>query len=51
MMTLQKKKSYQIVQFKDNAIDCVPLFWISLDKTNLQLITKFMPPPYTGKTC
>src|SRR5580765_5628404 len=50
-MTLQRKKSYQIVQFKDNTVDCVPLFWISLYSESLQLVTKFMPPPYTEKTC
>lgn len=51
MMSLKKKKSYQIVQFDDNAVDCVPSIWISLDSERLRLVTKFMPSPYTKKAC
>jgi len=55
---LKKKKIFDIVYFiqsdtdnENKSIDCVPSSWIYFDKEMHQLMTKFMPPPYTAKKC
>lgn len=59
MSALKKKKMFDIVHFidsnndneKNKSVDCVPSSWIFYDKKMHQIMTKFMPPPYTRKTC
>jgi len=59
MSTLKKRrKTFDVVYFIDSnndekkkSIDCVPSSWIFFDKKMHQIMTKFMPPPYTKKKC
>lgn len=56
-MSLKKKKTFMIVHFtesvnnEEKCIDCVPSMWVFLDKKKCQIMTKFMPPPYTVQKC
>lgn len=56
-MSTLKKKMFDIVQFvqrddsEKKSIDCVPSSWIIFDQKSHQLMTKFMPPPYTASRC
>ncbi|KYN10945.1 hypothetical protein ALC57_01436 [Trachymyrmex cornetzi] len=57
-MSVSNDKLFHIVHFIESdinknkkCIDCVPSKWIFSNKETGQLMTKFMPPPYTIKSC
>ncbi|XP_011868279.1 PREDICTED: uncharacterized protein LOC105562222 [Vollenhovia emeryi] len=58
MSALKKKGKFTIVSFtksgndsEQTCIDCVPSAWVNFDSEKQQLVTKFMPPPYSAKRC
>lgn len=55
---LKKERKYTLIKFvyedeqsknEKSEIETVPNTWIGFDLTRHQLISKFMPPPYTSK--
>lgn len=55
-LSVQSMHPFQIVEFgkkvskSRRSLDCVPTKWINFDKTTRHFVSKFMPPPYNGKT-